>query len=368
MRAIGTSSQTESPSRLISARLSGSANVPPPVATTTWRSGSRSRSTWRSTCRKYGSPWLAKIVANVRPSRASMRSSMSSARQSRRAAERAREGRLARAHESDQIDLVSRHGRASRGCRRNRDTRRPPHRRRSPSSGPEPPGRQWQTPSRAGGRAPRRRAAGEARAAADVKAVGEFVDVGAHGAQARGERRDAVALLDASSPAPVTCSSPPAVAIAARAGNLVDEPGNVLGTEDQRPQAAMANADAAARLALVGSCRWSARPARRRGPGRRTAPSGTDSARGRRSSTSDPGSAAAATAQNVADDTSPGTGRLNRVSAAGRRARAMRPSGTFERGHQTRRPPIPYDLVSATGLMHDGASVGVAGLPAARRS
>ena len=43
--ASGTSIQTESPSRLISARLSGSANVPPPVATTAWRSGSRSSST-----------------------------------------------------------------------------------------------------------------------------------------------------------------------------------------------------------------------------------------------------------------------------------------------------------------------------------
>ena len=35
--ASGTSIQTDAPSMLIAARFSGSANVPPPVATTTWR-------------------------------------------------------------------------------------------------------------------------------------------------------------------------------------------------------------------------------------------------------------------------------------------------------------------------------------------
>ena len=109
-RSSGTSSQTETPSLLIAARFCGSANVPPPVATTRCRGASWSSEHRR--VRRRGS----------RPRRASRRSRPPSGARAARSARRCRRpaspSRLAsarasvvlpRGHEADQIDLVRFH-------------------------------------------------------------------------------------------------------------------------------------------------------------------------------------------------------------------------------------------------------------------
>ena len=108
--ASGTSSQTDTPSRFISARFcgigeraaAGGDDRMPRAASSSISTAVRRRG---STARRAARRWSAMS----RRSRCSMRSSMSSARQSRRrASARATRG-LAGAHESDQIDLVGLH-------------------------------------------------------------------------------------------------------------------------------------------------------------------------------------------------------------------------------------------------------------------
>ena len=71
--------------------------------------------------------------------------------------------------------------------------------------------------------------------AADVKAVGQLVGVGAEGRAARPRARVMRSLsLTRSSAAPVTRSSPPAVASTAKTGNSSMTAGTILGAELER--------------------------------------------------------------------------------------------------------------------------------------
>ena len=98
----GTSSQTETPSRLMAARLSGSTNVPPPVATTTWRSGSSRCRISRSTARKYGSPLPREDVGD-RPALARLDQLVDVlGAPAEPPGQRPRHGRLAGGHEADE--------------------------------------------------------------------------------------------------------------------------------------------------------------------------------------------------------------------------------------------------------------------------
>ena len=88
-------------------RLSASANVPPPVATTTCRSGWSSPRISRSTPRKYASPCLREDVGDGQPLAPldQFVDVLEAPPQARR--ERPRDRALAAGHEADEIDLVA---------------------------------------------------------------------------------------------------------------------------------------------------------------------------------------------------------------------------------------------------------------------
>ena len=105
----GTSSQTDTPSMLMAARLSGSMNVPPPVATTTWRSGSRSRRMSRSSGAEVRLATAREDVGDGPPLACFDQLVDVLGAPAEPRGERARDGRLAGRHESDEINLVGRH-------------------------------------------------------------------------------------------------------------------------------------------------------------------------------------------------------------------------------------------------------------------
>src|SRR5215203_2458503 len=235
----------------MAARFSGATNVPPPVATTRCRSGSRSTRTARSTARKYASPSRAKIEAMVRPSRASIRSSTSSARQSSRLPNARASVVLPAAMHPTRYTLSAFTGQRRQRVEETRvrdgngigacDDRRPFGAERRNGEGH----RETVIP---GGM---RGAAGQPAMAADMEAVREFVDVAPEPPQAGGERGDAIALLDAQ------LGGAGHVEVAAVGGHggkgrqLVDEGGHRVGTEHEGLHAAGAHANGASRFAVL---------------------------------------------------------------------------------------------------------------------
>ena len=129
------------PSRLIAARFSGSMNVPPPVATTVWRmrqqqaqdlalDGAEVRLAVPGEDVRHRPP-LARLDQLV--------DVLGAPAESRR--EHPRHRRLARRHESDEIDLIGRHrdGSAARSSSKNPDTTRRRRWRRQSWSAPDAP-------------------------------------------------------------------------------------------------------------------------------------------------------------------------------------------------------------------------------------
>ena len=180
------------------ARFSGSANVPPPVATTRWRIGCRSFRMSRSAARKYGSPCRAKISATVQPLALldQVVDVLRSPAQARR--QRARDGGLAARHEADEVDLVGLHSVSLRRSSANAGYETATAPASVTVDGPGRPERdereRHDEPVIARGVG---RAAGRPLRSVDDEAVRPLVGVDAHRPESGHERRDAVALLDA---------------------------------------------------------------------------------------------------------------------------------------------------------------------------
>ena len=142
--ASGTSIQTDTPSRLMSARLSGSANVPPPVATTTWRIGWSEPEDLALDAAEVRLAVPREDVGDRQPLAPldQVVDVLDAPAQPRR--QRARDRALAARHEADEIDLVGRHATQPRQVPRERRIRhrdrvgagdeRRPRARRAPTS------------------------------------------------------------------------------------------------------------------------------------------------------------------------------------------------------------------------------------------
>ena len=152
-------------------------------------------------------------------------------------AERARQRRLAGAHEPDQVDLVGRHAVSDSSVSKNPGyetlTASAPVMVDGPLGAERRDGERHRQAMVAGGVG---RAAASRRAAGDVEAVGELLDLAAERRKPRPERADAVALLDAQLRGAGHVQLAAEGASAASAGSSSITPGTSAGAEDQRLQ------------------------------------------------------------------------------------------------------------------------------------
>ena len=139
-----------------------------------------------------------------------------------------------------------------------------------------------------------------------VKAVGEFLDLAAHRPKACGQRRDSIAFLDAELAGAGHRQLAAGGCHRRQSGDFVDEAGNVIRTERQRLQCTMPNPDPPTRFAVLDTVYGPLDL--RTGAGQNVEKGSTG---GIQPEVEDfdvgSGSDAAATAQNVADEGSPGT-------------------------------------------------------------